>query len=200
MKHLSADTLEAMRQAILRDPGDPNIPPGPFVGLWLGKIDATGKTPYTNQRYWIKLSEITNTDGDQTTALTIGALDAADPRYLQVTATNLAEQVSGTHLVAEGEFVWGWIRRDKSAPPVVRYFFSHPVPITQFFKIAALSPLTGYALTNISGSPPAPAWADSTTSLVHLGSGCIKVDDAVLASYAFGYWVITSVITRLKAE
>jgi len=53
---------------------------------------------YEDERYWATVVRLLNTDGDTTSAVTLGDPGGAnDPRRLTVTATNIAEISNGTH-------------------------------------------------------------------------------------------------------
>ncbi len=67
-----------------------------------------------------------------------------------------------------------------------------------WYKLSDISPaVKGYALTNMGAGGPG-SWSASKTDLVHVGTGCIKVDDIVLCYRSFTYWSFTSVYARLK--
>ena len=100
------------------------------VTLW--RVNSTGQTDYTDARYWIVPVDCTNATGDSTTDLAFTDVPTDDPRYQQVTATNLAEMDSGTHSVADGQVVAVLPVYDAQTPTICRYYFwmgGGPAPI-----------------------------------------------------------------------
>jgi len=82
-----------------------------------------GETAFTDNRYNVALGQITNSDGDDTSALTVAAYALSDPRYRIVTATDLFENNIKEHALAPGTIVRLWADYDQSNPPVQRWTF-----------------------------------------------------------------------------
>lgn len=76
---------------------------------------------YTDCRYFVRLSSCDNAAGDETVVISFS--DPADDDLL-VTATNIAELISDSHLVTDNTPVvlyWEW---DIQSPKIRRYYFS----------------------------------------------------------------------------
>lgn len=126
MRKLPADDLNAILSACQR----PGISSEGIAGAdvtWIGIIDATGKTDYTDERYWVKLAYCDNSSGDEDARITFDA-DDDDARFPQVTATNLGELAAGTHTLAEGDIVRVHTVRDPQSPSVRHYYFRGGLP------------------------------------------------------------------------
>lgn len=172
---LRADNLEALRRECLRTAA---LPVGADHNLlyetWLGIIDSTGYTDYTDERYWVKRLYCSNTDDDSTTALTLTALSDTDPPYRRVTATNLKELTAGTHFLTAGKYVWIHKVRDRSEPPVERWVFDqaidvHPAVATDDYNSGTSPPTVDVQLCAdwAGGSPH----GDTLTCLLPYTSG-----------------------------
>ena len=124
---ISLSTLEAMRERCLtvRPPQTPIVQPR--EEHWLGKLDASGQTPYSDERYWAIIAEVSDTTGTAADQITVTPLAGTRARYKQVTATNLDELVSHTHALAEGTIVHVWKTYDQQAPGVARYYFQRMI-------------------------------------------------------------------------
>lgn len=201
MTDLPAATLEAMRQEAIRtsSQAEPGAEPAFVREAWLALLDDTGKTPYVDERYWVKRAKITNAAGDNTAALTIAALAAPDPRTLQVTATNPAEWLSGTHLLVQGTPVWVIKLRDQQTPSVEHYVLMCGGGAgLAIYKITDDSALEGVKLTGIPAG--VPSWSASAESLLKLGAGYLKTDDTVLVQALYGYLVVVAILHRTGPE
>ncbi|HRR83305.1 MAG TPA: hypothetical protein P5118_24245, partial [Planctomycetota bacterium] len=84
----------------------------------------SAEADYTDERYWVKRTHVSTSDGDQDSQITLTTLAGDHVRYRHVTATNLAELATNTHHVAIGTFVWVVKVRDESDPPVERFLFT----------------------------------------------------------------------------
>ncbi len=176
--------------------------------MFFGIIKSAGpssEADYTDERYWVKEIAVANSSGTPTARLTLTEMTystnpAVHKRCRWKTVSNLFERVDGTHFLTAGMHV-GPVWQVRDSRGVAHWIFARAVQpqTTNFFKLSQVSPsVSGYPLTNISGTPLAPTWGASAESLVHLGNGCIKVDDPVLAYKAFGHWAFTSVYAHLK--
>ncbi len=111
---------------MLNGPGGMTISIAPSANdFFLAKIvnDGPGAPGnYADQRYWVKEQKITNTGEADTTDLTFA--DETRGNKLWVTATNLAEVVSGFHDFpdAAGHIVMVFRLWDQT--PVARYVFT----------------------------------------------------------------------------
>jgi len=76
---------------------------------------------YTDQRYWVKEQKITNTGEADTTDLTFD--DETRDDLLWVTATNLAEVLSETHLLPDNDNHLVIVFRGYDQSPIPRYYF-----------------------------------------------------------------------------
>ena len=97
---------------------------GPVVTseFFVGKIHNLGpaaEANYTDQRYWVKEQEITNTGEADTTDLTWGDLTDG----LWVTATNLAEVLSESHFLLDNNSYRVVVFKGKDQTPIPRYYF-----------------------------------------------------------------------------
>ena len=195
---LSADDLEAIRQEIIRQARQAAADAaGPRREEWLGIIV---NSAYADERYAVKRAAITNAAGDEDSQLTVAALAVGDPYYLAVTAANRAELPAHSHLLPDGAIVWIRKSYGLETPPVGHYHFSHAVPSVAHFKISTLTPLKGKVQSGWDGAPGNPTWSATETNLVHVGSGCVKLNDIFLAASCGGYWAFTSIYARLKAD
>jgi hypothetical protein len=104
---------------------------------WLAIIDATDKTDYTDERYWVKPARCTNNSGDNTALITGASISTDDSRYQQVTASNLAEIGVHTHTLPASTPVLVLIMYDIQNPAVKHYFFWQSIIIITFGKPTA---------------------------------------------------------------
>ncbi|KKN45143.1 hypothetical protein LCGC14_0685960 [marine sediment metagenome] len=91
--------------------------------FFVGKIHNLGpaaEANYTDQRYWVKEQEITNTGEADTTDLTWGDLTDG----LWVTATNLAEVISESHDFPENDNYRVIVYKVSDQTPISRYVFT----------------------------------------------------------------------------
>ncbi len=122
MTMLDAATLEAMRQASIEAAGRPiGRDSIRILDQFPAKIIASA---YADERYMIKPCEVSTADGDSDSQITLALLDAANPRYRYVTATNLAELDTHTHNLPVGAYVWVVKVRDSSSPPKERFLIT----------------------------------------------------------------------------
>jgi len=63
------------------------------------------ESDFTDERYYVQLVELTNSDADPTSKLTFAVIPDTDDRYIYASATNLAEWVGETHNLASGAVV-----------------------------------------------------------------------------------------------
>ena len=127
LRRLAAPELNAMLHA-MQDYINRHIGHNDVILLerWPAITDNGGQVAYDDPRYWVSRVRCTLGAGDTTTLITLGALAVGDPRILQVTATNLAELVNGTHGLEQGEPVEVWVLRDLQHPAVPHYVFNGP--------------------------------------------------------------------------
>jgi hypothetical protein len=90
---------------------------------WLGIIDATDQTDYTDARYWVKRAHASNT-GAVTETIAAVSYGSTHAWYQQTTATNLAEVVAGTHTLVKDTLVEVMAFYDWQSPPVKHLVFS----------------------------------------------------------------------------
>jgi len=176
---ISAGTLEAMRQEAMRTAAAvANAVGFTLTEMWLAKLDAAGQAAYENARYWVKRCYVENAAGTNTGDLTITAYSGADPRTLQVTATNLAELADDTHNLAAGTYVFVVGVRGQQSPGVKHYvFWSGGTGSCSggFVKITSTGPLKGEWK-----AVDADAYDDnggSDYSVTDEGTGVTAVDD-----------------------
>lgn len=81
---------------------------------------------YSDERYWIQLAELTNSDSDETSKLTFAVIASTDPRYRYVTGTNLVELADESHNLESGAVVPAMIVFSSSSPTVPRHVFAFP--------------------------------------------------------------------------
>lgn len=86
----------------------------------------SAEADYTDERYWVQLAEITNSDSDETSKLTFAVIPNTDDRYTYATATNLAEWVGETHNLADGAVVPVFTAYGPASIEVPRRFFNFP--------------------------------------------------------------------------
>lgn len=84
------------------------------------------ESDFTDERYYVQLVEITNSDSDPTSKLTFSAIPDTDDRYIYASATNLAEWVGETHNLTAGAIVPVFTAFARSSIEVARRFFSFP--------------------------------------------------------------------------
>jgi len=122
MKKLRAEDLNAILD-ICKRPGGLDASVADSAESWLGIIDASGKTDYTDERYWVRRAYCNLETGDQDAQITIASFVDAT-RFPQVTATNLAELAAHTHSLADGEVVRVYVVHDvQSSQAVPHYYF-----------------------------------------------------------------------------
>lgn len=96
--------------------------------VFYAQIDATGKTPYTDERYWLKRCFCDLAAGTVDAAITFAA-ETLDPYAYQITATNLAELKLSTHLLESAASppitVLVQVVVDAQNPAIRHYVFFH---------------------------------------------------------------------------
>lgn len=92
-------------------------------------VKATGpaaEADYSDERYWLQLAELTNSDSDETSKLTFAVVASPDPRYRYVTGTNLVELAEETHNLASGAVVPTITVFASASPTIPRHVFTFP--------------------------------------------------------------------------
>jgi len=84
------------------------------------------ESDFTDERYYVQLVELTNSDADPTSKLTFAVIPDTDDRYLYASATNLAEWAGETHNLAEGAIVPIFTAFASASIAVARRFFNFP--------------------------------------------------------------------------
>jgi len=127
-ENLKADDLEAIKEMLAelldKDEGLQVYTDEVFYAT----IDNSGKTPYTDERYWLKRCFCDTAAGDEDAAISFAA-ETEDPYAYQITATNLAELKNSTHLLesaADTEIVvLVQVIVDDQEPAIRHYIFFH---------------------------------------------------------------------------
>ena len=102
-------------------------PVGPDYRFFMVKGEGpAAESDFTDERYYVQLVEITNSDDDPTSKLTFAAIPDTDDRYLYASATNLAEWVGETHNLTEGAIVPVFTAFARASIEVARRFFNFP--------------------------------------------------------------------------
>jgi len=107
-------------------------PAGPILSLsagtgiyWIGEINSTGKSDFSDARYWVQKTRCTNSDA-YSDHFTHAATKI--PSSDQVIATNLAEWDSNsddqTHQLANNDLVMVYEIHDLTSPKKTRYIFT----------------------------------------------------------------------------
>ena len=78
---------------------------------------------YVDERYWLVRAELTNSDSDATSKLAEASIPDTDDRFKHITATNMAEWVSGTHTVAVGTLVQVRVAYGAQSVETPRFWF-----------------------------------------------------------------------------
>jgi hypothetical protein len=116
--------------------GPPSIP-----REWLGEIQEAGpedEDNYEDARYWVRRMYPSNYTQDKTAELTLDAWNPDSPYHEWVTAHNIGEFTSGTHLVAVGEIVQVKEELDRARPRKNRFVFDRAIvpPQVQLVRVA----------------------------------------------------------------
>ena len=94
--------------------------------LYWGIIQCTGplgtESDYPDNRYWVALGYVSNTQTDATTAkVKVTAYPPGDPRRQVVTATNFFENNDATHFARPNTVVRVWAEYDSGSPAQLRW-------------------------------------------------------------------------------
>ena len=121
---IAADDLNAMLNAIKTSAISGSNAQTSLVEVFFGKLDATDKTPYTDERYWVKRVYCSTAAGTKDSQIAFTVESGADnPKVMQVTATNLAELGTGTHGIEDASIVVVFALIDYQWPGIKHYYF-----------------------------------------------------------------------------
>jgi hypothetical protein len=94
--------------------------------LYWGVVQCHGpagtEADYSDNRYWVALGYVSNTQTDAAAApVTVTAYPTGDPRRQVVTATNFFESNDATHFVRPQTIVRVWAEYDRGSPAQLRW-------------------------------------------------------------------------------